>query len=218
MIKLAGFALSNYYNKAKLVLLEKNIPFQEELVWTDKSAALLVKSPFGKIPYIETADGPLCESQVIVDYLEQCYPLMPLLPSDLFAAAKLKELITVIELHLELVARELYAEAFFGGKVSEETKARTYKLLKRNVSAFARLARFEPYVGGAEFSLADCAALVHLPLVSIASRNVLGEDVLAGLPVRDYLTMLGQRPHVQRINTDRKINQDLMAKRSVKPA
>lgn len=217
MIKLAGFALSNYYNKVKLVLLEKNIPFQEELVWTDKSAGLLAKSPLGKIPYIETEEGALCESQVIVDYLEQRYPLTPLLPVDPFAAAKLKELITMIELHLELVARELYAEAFFGGKVSEETKTRTHKLLKRNVAAFARLARFAPYVGGTEFSLADCAALVHLPLISIASKNVLGEDVLADLPVRDYLAMLAQRPHVQRVNADRKINQDLMAKRTSKP-
>ncbi|EGF33359.1 Glutathione S-transferase N-terminal domain protein [Oxalobacteraceae bacterium IMCC9480] len=217
MIKLAGFALSNYYNKVKLVLLEKNIPFEEELVWTDKSAGLLAKSPLGKIPYIETEEGALCESQVIVDYLEQRYPLTPLLPADPFAAAKLKELITMIELHLELVARELYAEAFFGGKVSEETKTRTHKLLKRNVAAFAHLARFAPYVGGTEFSLADCAALVHLPLISIASKNVLGEDVLADLPVRDYLAMLAQRPHVQRVNADRKINQDLMAKRTSKP-
>ncbi|MBY0233548.1 MAG: glutathione S-transferase N-terminal domain-containing protein, partial [Burkholderiaceae bacterium] len=33
-IKLCGFSLSNYYNKVKLVLLEKGIPFEEELVMT----------------------------------------------------------------------------------------------------------------------------------------------------------------------------------------
>lgn len=218
MIKLAGFALSNYYNKVKLVMLEKGIPFEEVLVWTNKSAELLEKSPLGKIPYIDTEQGALCESQVIVDYLEQCYPQIPLLPADPFSASKLKELITVIELHLELVARELYAEAFFGGKATEETKTRTYKLLKRNVTAFARLAKFSPYVGGTEFSLADCAALVHLPLIAIASKSVLGEDVLAGLPVRDYLALLAQRPHVQRVNADRKANQELMAKQGTKPA
>ncbi len=70
MLKLCGFALSNYYNKVKLVLMEKQIPFEEALVWADRSATLLEKSPLGKVPFIETEHGVLCESQVIVDYLE----------------------------------------------------------------------------------------------------------------------------------------------------
>ena len=31
MITLCGFAVSNYYNKVKLALLEKGVPFNEEL-------------------------------------------------------------------------------------------------------------------------------------------------------------------------------------------
>ena len=34
MITLCGFALSNYYNQVKIALLEKDVPFEEELVWT----------------------------------------------------------------------------------------------------------------------------------------------------------------------------------------
>ena len=34
MLTLCGFAVSNYYNKVKLALLEKGIPFNEELVMT----------------------------------------------------------------------------------------------------------------------------------------------------------------------------------------
>ena len=47
MFKLCGFAASNYYNKVKLALLEKGVPFEEELVWlgeTDQAA-----SPLGKV-------------------------------------------------------------------------------------------------------------------------------------------------------------------------
>ena len=32
MLTLCGFSASNYYNKIKLALLEKNLPFTEELV------------------------------------------------------------------------------------------------------------------------------------------------------------------------------------------
>ena len=32
MITLCGFAVSNYYNKVKMLLLEKGVPFTEEMV------------------------------------------------------------------------------------------------------------------------------------------------------------------------------------------
>ncbi|MEN3296982.1 MAG: glutathione S-transferase [Burkholderiales bacterium] len=212
MLKLCGFAASNYYNKVKFALLEKGVEFEEKLVWADRSPALIEKSPLGKIPFIETEQGVVCESQVIMEYLEDAYPQKPLLPSDPFAAGKVRELLTFIELHLELVARELYAEAFFGGKVSDEVKSRTQKLLTRNAKAFAKLAKFSPYIAGAEFTMADCAAMVHLPLVGMASKIVYGEDVLADLPVREYTKMLGERPAAQRVNADRKVNHELMMK------
>jgi glutathione S-transferase len=213
MLKLCGFAVSNYYNKVKLALLEKGVPFQEELVWADRSPELLARSPLGKVPFFETEHGRLCESQVMMEYLEQAYPDKPLLPADAFAAAKVRELVTFLELHLELVVRELYPEAFFGGKVSDEVKTRARKLLDKNIKGFAQLARFSPYIAGAEFTMADCAAVVHLPLVSMACKAIYGEDPLAELPVRDYLKRMAERPALQRVNADRKANQALMAQR-----
>ncbi|MFZ6644533.1 glutathione S-transferase [Undibacterium sp. TJN25] len=214
MIRLCGFSSSNYYNKVKLAMLEKGLAFDEELVWTDRSPALLEKSPLGKIPYLETADGVLIESQVIVDYIESSFPEHPLFPADPVAAAKIRELITFMELHLELVARELYPQAFFGGTVSDEVKARAEKLLRRNTKAFARFVKFSPYIGGSEFTMADCVALAHLPLVGMATKIIYGEDLLADLPVKEYTKMLAERPAVQKVNADRKANQELMMSRS----
>ncbi|OGB22847.1 MAG: glutathione S-transferase [Burkholderiales bacterium RIFCSPLOWO2_02_FULL_57_36] len=216
MLKLCGFAVSNYYNKVKLALLEKGVEFEEVLVWADRSPELLERSPLGKVPFFETEHGAICESQAMIEYVEAAYPAKPLLPADPFAAAKIREMIVFMELHLELVARELYLEAFFGGKVSDEIKERTRKLLTRNAKAFAKLAKFSPYIAGAEFTMADCAALVHLPLVSMTSKAIYGEDVLADLPVRDYTKMLGERPTVQKVNADRKENQELSKARPKK--
>ena len=100
MLKLCGFGASNYYNKVKLVLLEKGVSFEEELAWvgeTDPSA-----SPLGKVPYLKTEKGGLCESTVMIEYIEQRYPDHPLLPQDPFEAAKVRELVTFLDLHLEL--------------------------------------------------------------------------------------------------------------------
>ena len=113
MLTLCGFAASNYYNKVKLALLEKEVPFAEKLVWVDRSPALLAKSPLGKIPYFEIGDKVLIESQTMIEYVEDAYPQKPLLPSDPLEKAFVRQLIQFIELHLELVARELYGEAFF---------------------------------------------------------------------------------------------------------
>ncbi len=207
MLTLCGFAFSNYYNKVKLALLEKGVAFEESLVWPDRSEAYLSKTPLGKVPYLETPHGTLVESQVQVNFIEASYPEHPLLPKDPFAAAKVQELVTFLDLHLELVARELYAEAYFGGKVSDETKEMGRKLLTKNIAAFAKLAKFGPYIGGDTFTMADCAAICHLPLVQGVGIKLFGEDMLASLPVAGYLKAMAERPTVQKMAADRKENQ-----------
>lgn len=219
-LKLCGFSASNYYNKIKLQLMEKGVPFVEELVWTGNAHPLLVeRSPMGKVPFLDTPQGPISESGACAEYIEATYPQAPLLPADPYGAAKVREIILHSELHLELVARNLYPEAFFGGKVSDEVKERTHKLLVKGVHSFAKLAKFAPYVAGAEFTLADCAVVVHLPLVSGASKIIYGEDVLAALPVREYLKKMGERPTMQQVNADRKSStEQMLAMRAKKPA
>jgi len=54
---------------------------------------------------------------------------------------------------------------------------------------------------------------VHLPLVSGATKIIYGEDFLAGLPVRDYVRMMNERPTVAQVNADRKANTALMLAR-----
>ena len=211
MLKLCGFAGSNYHNKVKLALLEKGIPFEEELVWvgeTDPEA-----SPLGKVPYFKTDDGAMCESAVMLEYIEQKYPQNPLVPADAFAASKVRELALFLDLHLELVARNLYPEAFFGGKVSDSVKEKVGAQLVKNIAAFAKLAKFSPFVAGDSLSIADCAAVTHLPLISGVTKVIYGKDFLAELPARDYLKMMGERPHMQKVNADRKANMELMMAR-----
>jgi len=211
VITLCGFALSNYYNKVKLLLIEKQIPFTEERVLTgSQDEAVLSASPLGKVPFIRIPQGTLCESQAIVEYLEAAYPQPTLGPADAWGQAKVRELTTYVELHLELVARELYPQAFFGGSVSEAQQARVRTQLTKNIIGFQRLARFAPYMAGAEFTSADCAAFVSLPLVAMASKAVLGTDLLAeaGVDWKSYIQLINERPSAQRVNADRKADQD----------
>lgn len=206
MLKLCGFHISNYHNKVRLALLEKGIAFEEDPnCKPSQKDDWLARSVMGKVPIVETDNGSLAESQVICEYLEDAYPQVPLYPKDPMAKARARELITVVELHLELVARRLYGGAFFGGTTPEETKKEVERDLAKGVRALSKLAAFDPYIAGKAFSLADCAAFVSLPLVAMASKITFGKDALEGVPqVRPYLKMLAERPHFAKVNADRK--------------
>jgi glutathione S-transferase len=218
MIRLCGFRVSNYHNKVLIALLEKGVPYEEDCTVTPaQTDEYLARSPMGKVPYAEVDGARLCESEVILEYLEDAYPQKPLLPKEPLSRAKVRELVTVIELHLELVARRLYGAVFFGGTVSDGAKQAADKDLAKGIRAFKALARFDPFVAGKEFTLADCAAAVHLPLVSLATKLAYGRDYLDEIPqTKSYLKMLGARPAVAKVNADRKAAAEERAARAKK--
>ena len=205
MITLCGFGVSNYYNKLKLVILEKGIPFEEKLVYPWESASFRQSSPMGKIPYIETEFGGLSESQTILEYLEDSYTVTPLYPGNPIERARCRELIQHLELNCEWVVRRLYKQAFFGGIVSEETKTEARERLQIGLSAVDRLAAFAPFLMGSSFTAADCAGFVHFTMIRLASEAIYGEDLLQlHLPrAAPYMKMMEQRPHVHKMMTQR---------------
>ncbi len=205
MINLCGFAVSNYYNKTKLVMLEKGIAFSEEQVFPSQDEALLKRSPLGKIPFIETERGCLSESQVILEYLEEAYPENPLYPADSFERAKCRELIQHLELNIELHARRLYKEAFFGGTVSEETKTEVKEKLEIGLKGLARLAKFSPFIAGDTYTAADCVAWLHFFMISLTTQKIYAVDMVAAhFPdAANYMQLIETRPAAQKVAADR---------------
>jgi glutathione S-transferase len=205
MIVLCGFGVSNYYNKLKLALLEKAVPFEEKLVYPWQRDNFRPSSPLGKIPFLETEHGGLSESQAILEYLEDAYPQTQLYPSDTFARAKCRELIQHLEFNAEWVARRLYKECFFGGTVSDETKREAHERLTVGLPAIAALASFSPYILG-PFSAADCVASVHFTMIALATSKIYADDMVARhVPQAGaYMRLMETRPHVRRIAADRR--------------
>lgn len=212
MLTLHGFAISNYYNKVKLALLEKGVPFEERQVDVRKQEVrdndgFRAASPLGKIPYITTPQGTVCESQAILEYLEAAYPQHPLLPRDPLAAAKVRELVTFLDWHLEIAVRQLYPSAFFGAPaLSEGNAARIRREIVEKIAGLQRLAKFAPFVAGDTFTMADCCAFANLPLAGMATKAIYGEDLLlaAGVDYKPYVQFIGERPAARKVVADRK--------------
>ena len=204
-ITLCGFVASNYFNKVKLSLLEKEIAFTEELAIPSQDPSFLAASPRGKVPFIRVGAETLCESQVIVEYLEDTHPAHPLYPADPLRRALCREVIQIMEIHVELVARRLYPSALFGLPLQDKLKDLVADDLKLGIGALERRVRFSPFIAGDRLTYADTAAVFHLPLVSLAVKKTYGEDWLAGLPgLADYLAMMHARPHVAAVEASRR--------------
>jgi glutathione S-transferase len=205
MLRLHGFASSNYHNVVKLVLIEKGLEFEEVTSYPPADEAYRSKNPIGKFPCLETEDGVvLGESKVILDYLEDAYPAVPLLPADPLERARVRELMEIVDLYLELPARRLYPQALFEQTVSDEIKDTARAELDRGVTALKARARYAPYVAGPTLTLADFGAAIHCPLISITTKAIYGEDLLEALPaVKRHRAMMGERASFKRVKADR---------------
>jgi len=207
LIKLHGFSVSNYCNVVRLALLEKGVEFEFVTTASSQEADFLTKSPMGKIPLLETDQGFLSETSVILDYIEDTQAGPAFYPQDPFERARVKQLIKILELYIELPARSCYPEAFFGGTVSNEVKAKAQETLVKGVRAVQQLASFSPYLAGSSKSYADFMFMYSMDLASVVAEKLLDLDVWAVMPEGlALLQTLNSGEHARVVNGDRDAN------------
>tara|TARA_R110002072_G_scaffold170552_2_gene324102 strand:+ start:12525 stop:13142 length:618 start_codon:yes stop_codon:yes gene_type:complete len=205
MIKLYGFPISNYYNMVKMTLLEKGIEFEEVIVKPNQQADYLACSPMGKVPCLETDQGFLTETGVIIDYLDDLGQGPSFYPAEPFEKAKVRELIRYLELYIELPARRLYGDVFFGRPASDTEKQSVRKELEKGFAALRRLAHYSPYIAGSDMTYADFYFMFSVGLVTRVTKKALDWDVFGTEPgIRELLDLIGQRDSVKTIQAAQK--------------
>lgn len=203
---LHGSPLSNFYNKIKIALLELDIPFEERGHRPHSGQWPQSGSPTGKIPFLETPDGGIYESQAILEYLEDIRPGASGYPADAAGRAHCRELIAYLELYLEPAARPLYGAAYWGREIDDATRAAACEAITAALVPLARRARFSPWLCGADYTHADGTAWVHVQTVARALK-VLGLPALLhdGLPpLAAWLETAAARPGIRRVEEDRR--------------
>lgn len=205
ILKLYGFAASNYYNMVKLALLEKGVAYETVPFHGCQNPAILAVSPRGKVPALETEHGFLSETDAILDYLEETQNGPALLPSDPFARAQVRAMAKEIELYIELPARLCYAEVIFGGRPTPDgLKRKAHRDLIKGFATLARRAKFAPYVMGEHLTVADLYFLYSVDLAAQVAKKLFGLDALADIPqARALLDLLAQNPNVQKVAAER---------------
>ncbi|MEO8605752.1 MAG: glutathione S-transferase family protein [bacterium] len=84
-----GASASPFVRKVRIVLAEKNVPYEHETVFpgsTDPEFRQM--SPLGKIPAFRDGDRTLADSSVISAYVERLHPTPALYPTDAYDYAR----------------------------------------------------------------------------------------------------------------------------------
>ena len=199
MIKLYDFKSSPNCQRVKIVLAEKNLPY--EIMPVDlrakeqRTPEYLKLNPYGKVPVLTDDGTVLYESCIINEYLEEKYPSPPLMPKDPGQKAKARILIDYGMAHFDSPYQKLRMELMKEQKdqnqqVIEDVKGDLKRLLKR----------FEDELGGqgyllGEFSLVDADLLPRF--TRLEGFGVLPDPSLPRL--EKYLEKVKARPSVKAI-------------------
>ena len=200
MIKLYGIPVSNYTNMVKVVLLEKGIEF-EEVPTPPGDESLAARSPMGKIPCIEVDGKFVSETSAILDYLDDVAPTPPLYPADPLARAKVKEMVRVIELYLELALRRHYGAAFFGEDQNPTAVEEVKPVVEKALNSLAALGSFGPYLAGDEFSAADIYAYYTFGYGNMTAQAIYDWNIVDAVPgLNGALGAIGARETVKNVD------------------
>jgi glutathione S-transferase len=205
MLKLYGFDVSNYYNMIKMAMMLKGVEFEAITTYPNQTPEYLAISPTGKVPALQTDEGVLVETNVILEYLEQQYPQYPLYPSDAFAKARVQELLKMIELYIELPARRCHTEAFWGVSVADTTKKEVKRALFNGMQSLAREADFAPYIAGDKLTAADIMFLYSITLAAPVAKKLFDVNLFEHAPgSQALLETLQAMPEAVQIESDKR--------------
>lgn len=208
MLTLYGFDVSNYYNMIKLALALKGIEYKTVMTYPNQSAEYLAICPTGKVPALQTEQGVLVESNVILEYLDEIEPSVPLIFGNAYERARIRELSKMVELYLELPARRCHHEAFWGVPVADVTKKEVKRALQVGIQSLARAASFSPYLAGDRLSAADIMFFYSADLASTVAKKLYDIDLLAQAPgAKELMQTLNSLPEAQQILSDKKAAQ-----------
>lgn len=199
MIKLYDFKSSPNCQRVKVVLAEKNLPY--EIIPVDlrkqeqKTAEFLKLNPYGKVPVLLDDGTALYESCIINEYLNEKYPNPPLMPGDPGKRAKARILTDYGLAHLDEPYQKLRVELM---KEQAEQKQETIEAAKNSLRKLLQHLENElgdqPYLAG-NFSLADAALIPRF--IRLEGFGVLPDPALPGLG--KYLQRMKERPSVNAI-------------------
>lgn len=203
MLRLHGFPVSNYYNRIKMALSIKGLPFEEVRASPSRDADYLKINPLGVIPTLEIDGTFLAETHPTIEYLDEVFAdTTPLMPRDAVGRHRVRQIVNYIDIHIDKPLRFLRDFHSKRNDSSETLKKLVLDEVAQGVESLNRVAKFSPYIAGNEITAADCAAYCTIPWFSALAQKHIGEDPLLKLKgFAEYKTFLDQNPDFAAVHT-----------------
>ena len=177
MLKLYCFPRSGNSREVKIVLAEKNIPFEPINVHADKavkeSSEFKKASPKGTVPAIIDGDVCMAEAFLINQYLDEKYPTPALMPKDDQKKEEIRKFVAVIDKKLVLNIGLLVIECLLKPKPEQRED---FKAIKR-AEVLSGLKEMDQRLEGrdylfGDYSLADVAVTPHIAALPILGSGI----------------------------------------------
>src|SRR5260221_1979236 len=196
--------LSLFSRKVEIALNEKGlafdrvmVPFSQAAGYAPKHPAVLAANPKGQVPVLVDGDLTLFDSTLILEYLEDAYPVPPLYPAGAAARARCRRLeLTADEILLPPLVK-LMARTTPPDPDPERQRAREAEATRAEATILERYAGLEAELAGQDyfcrdFSVADIALFMTLLFVlRLAGPRLAGHPALAA-----WYARMGARPAV----------------------
>jgi maleylpyruvate isomerase len=162
--------LYSYYNsssawRVRIALHLKQLPFEYvpvNLAGEQHSDTHRARSPLARIPVLEVEGRTITESMAILEYLEECHPVPPLLPRDPYLRARARMvsemIVSEIQPFQNLATRNRIKE------LGQDAKVWTARWLTEGLTAVERTVKetAATYCVGETPTFADCCLVPQL--------------------------------------------------------
>jgi glutathione S-transferase len=167
-MNLFTFATSPYARKVQIVLDYKEVPYEscERCYSLDRKEDLHTASKRAEVPVLVLDNGrTLYDSTIICEFLEQVYPDPPVYPKDAWERARMRTIEDLCDRTFDAIGFGYFLgllrkDAPESAAMQEAAKAECGEMIDN----LERELGDNPFFCGAEPTLADFAAITHVPL------------------------------------------------------
>ena len=197
MLKLYNYPDCPFCQKVRIVLAEKDLEYEKVLVdlrkQDQKAPEFLQLNPYGKVPVLLVEDAVVYDSTVINEYLDEEYPITPLMPTDSQGRAQVRTLEDYCDNSFIPPTTVLLAQALKPeGERDVPRVEQAREELRRCLYFLREKLDGRQYLVGNQFTLADAA---FAPRMIVLGR--LGFEFEPALaPVQQWVERLRARPSV----------------------
>ena len=177
-MKLYASPASSFARKIRMMLIEKNIGHEVELLNLWEPNDLQKINPIGKVPALRLDDGRvLINSPLIADYVDGKYPQPRFIPANPDTRMEVRRWEAVADGMMEAVGASMYEVRFHDeAKRSQAWLDRQRGKIDAGLAALEGVLGNGPWCVGDAMSLADIAIACHLGFITLRVPHFFAQE------------------------------------------